>query len=207
MPLDYRPIALLNTDFILHTKILLFRVRPLLSQLVLQAQVGSVPKRSIHTAFNIYAAVRKATNLYSGLDGAIVLLLYFAKAYDILQRPYLLSAWTWLRLSPHFVFVVAALHRDTTRRFLVNGYRSSRRAVTCGIRQGCPLAPLLIISALDGVYWVLQAREDIQGVPITSEGPTTELKVSRYADDTAVYLRDRSAILPVIAILDAFARV
>ena len=44
-------------------------------------------------------------------------------------------------------------------------------------------------------------------VPITSGGRTTELKVSGYADDTAVYLRDRYAIVPVIAIFDDFAHV
>ena len=54
---------------------------------------------------------------------------------------------------------------------------------------------------------MLQAREDIRGVPITSGGQTTKLKVSGYADDTAVYLRDRSAILPVLAIIDDFASV
>ena len=182
------------------TKIRSFRVRPLLSQLVLPAQVGFVPKRSIHTALDIFAALRKAANLDNELHGEIILLLDFAKAYDKLQRPYSLSALTWLGLSPHFVSVV------DTCRFLVNGFRLSRRAVTCGIRQGCPLVPLLFILALDSVYRVLQAREDIQVVPITSGGRKTELKVSGYADTTAVYLRDRSAIMPVIAILDDFAR-
>ena len=61
--------------------------------------------------------------------------------------------------------------------FLINGYRSSRRNVTCGIRQGIPLVPLLFILALDSVYRVLQARVDKKGVPITSGGGTTEFKV------------------------------
>ena len=207
MPLDHRPIALLNSDYKLFTKILSFRVRSLLSQLVLPAQVGFVPKRSIHTAFDIFAAVRKAANSDSDLHGSNILLLDSAKAYGTLQRPYLLSALTWLELSPHFVSVVAALHCDTTFRFLVNGDRSSLRVVTCGIRQECLLAPLIFIIALDIVYRVLQAREDIGGLLIASGRRTTELKVSGYADDTAVYLRDWSAFLPVIAILDDFASV
>ena len=36
---------------------------------------------------------------------------------------------------------------------------------------------------------------------------TTEFTVSGYADNTAVYLRDRSAIMPVITILDDFSHV
>ena len=73
---------------------------------------------------------------------------------------------------------MAALQRDTTCRFIVNGYRSIRRAVTCVIRKGFSLVPLLYYLALDSVYRVLQVREDIRGVPITSGGRTSELKVS-----------------------------
>ena len=107
LPLGHRPIALLllNSDCKLFTKILSFRVRPLVSHLVLPAQVGFVPKLSIHTDLDIFVEVHKAANLDSGLHGAIVLFLDFAKAYDTLQRPYLLSALTWLGFSPNFVSV------------------------------------------------------------------------------------------------------
>ena len=163
LPLDHRPIALLNSDYKLFTKILSFRVRPILSSIVLPAQVGFVPQRSIHTALDIFSAVRKAASADSDLHGIIVLLLDFAKAYDTLQRPFLLSALTWLGFSSKFVSVVAALHRDTTCRFIVDGYRSIRHNVHCGIRQGCPLAPLLFILALDSVYRVIQGMGDIRG--------------------------------------------
>ena len=115
-----------------------------------------VPQLSIHTALDIFSTVLKATSADSDLYGAIVLLLDFAKSYDTLQRPFLLSALTWLGFSSKFVSVLAALHHHTTCRFIVDGYRSSRRKVYCGIRQGCPLAPLLFILALDSVYRVIQ---------------------------------------------------
>ena len=103
---------------------------------------------------SIAAAVRKATSADSNLHGAIVLLLDFAKAYDTQQRPFLLSALTLLGFSSKFVSVAAALHRDTTCRFILNGYHSSRCQAHCGIRQGCPLSPLLFILALDRVTFV-----------------------------------------------------
>ena len=56
----------------------------------------------------------------SDLHGAIVLLLDFAKAYDTCQRSFLLLALTWLGISSKFASVAAALHRDTTCRFIVN---------------------------------------------------------------------------------------
>ena len=48
---------------------------------------------------------------------------------------------------------------------------------------------------------------DIRGVPLNSGGRVTEFKVSGYADDTAVYLRDRAAVMQVVTILDDFARI
>ena len=100
---------------------------------------------------------------------------------------------------------MAALHRDTTCRFIVNGYRSTRRKVHCGIRQECPLAPLLFILALDSLYRVIKERVDIRGVPLSSGRRTTDVKISGYADDTAVYLRDRLTVLSDVTILDGFA--
>ena len=101
LPLEHRPIALLNSDYKLFTKILSFPVRPLLSHIVSPAQVGFFPKRSIHTALDIVKAVRKAARADSDLHEAIVLLLDFAKDFDKLQRPYLLSALKWLGYSPN----------------------------------------------------------------------------------------------------------
>ena len=45
------------------------------------------------------------------------------------------------------------------------------------------------------------------GEPLASGRRTNDVKFSGYADDTAVYLRDRSAVLSVVRILDDFAAV
>ena len=152
--LDYRPIALLNSDYKLFTKILSFRVRPLLSHIVLPAQVGLVPKRSIRTSLDIFKAVHNTTRADSDMHGDIVLLLVFAKAYDTLQHPYLLYALKCLGFSSQLIPVAAALHHSTTCQFVVNGYCSLRREVNCGIWQRCPLTPLLFTLALDNIYRV-----------------------------------------------------
>ena len=50
-------------------------------------------------------------------------------------------------------------------------------------------------------------RDDIRGVPFTSMMRTNDVKISGYADDTAIYLRDRSAVFSVVKALDDFAAV
>ena len=66
------------------------------------------------TNLDIFIVVCKASTLDSEVHGVIILPLIFAKAYDTLQRAYLLSALTRLGFSPYSVSVVAALHVDTT---------------------------------------------------------------------------------------------
>ncbi|GAB9477722.1 unnamed protein product, partial [Globisporangium polare] len=188
-PLDHRPIALLNSDYKIFTKILETRIRPLLPRLVDNAQVGFVPGRTIEMALDIFATAKIAAASDEKQRQASVLLLDFAKAYDSLQRPFLFAALKWLGFSQKFVTIVGAMHETTTCRFLVNGYLSRQVEVTCGIRQGCPLAPLLFILALDTLYKVIRARPDIDGIQLQAAGRSEAITVSGYADDTAVYLR------------------
>ena len=58
-PLNHRSIALLDSDYKLFTTILSIRVRPLLSVSVLPSQVGFVRYHSIHTALDVFSAVKK----------------------------------------------------------------------------------------------------------------------------------------------------
>ena len=123
------------------------------------------------------------------MKGSLALLLDFSKAYDSLQRPFLLAVLQWLGFSLKFVRVVEALHQNTMCRFIVNGYLSRRRNVLCVIRQGCPMAPLMFILALDGLNRVILARTDIDGIVHRSGDRSKDITVSGYADDTAIYLR------------------
>ena len=72
------------------------------------AQVGSAPGRNIATALDIYAESKIAAKTDEAMKDAIVLLLNFAKAYDTLQRPFLLVVLKWLGFSPKFVTTVRA---------------------------------------------------------------------------------------------------
>ena len=206
-PLDHRPIALLNSDYKIFTKILATRLRAMLPFVVDTAQVGFVPGRNIATALDIFAATKIAAKTEEATKNAIVLLLDFAKAYDTLQRPFLLAVLKWLGFSQKFVAIVSALHANTTCKFLVNGFLSRKVKMNCGIRQGCPMAHLLFILSLDSAYKVFRMRSDIHGVRIASPGREETIVISGYADDTAVYLAHYREIPKVLEIFGAFQNV
>ena len=131
----------------------------------------------------------------------------FRKSLRHTPAPFLTVGTTVARLFPAVCLGVAALHHSTTCQFLLNGYRSRKRDIRYGICQGCPLAPLLFILALDSVYRVIQAHPEISGVRIRSGDRSDVIKVSGYAGDTAVYIPECRAVTHVVSILDEFSRI
>jgi hypothetical protein len=205
-PLDHRPIALLNIDYKVYTRIFATRLRPLLPHLVHTLQAGFVPGRSIHTPIDTFLAIRKVADRDPRLAKGIGLLLDFAKAYDSLNRAFLVCVLQLYGFPKIFVDMVAVLHEDTARRFLVNGFLSSKIQVSCGIRQGCPLAPLLFIIALDVLYRVVETMPDIGGIPLVC-GSSTTIRISGYTDDTALYLADADDIPKILEVIRDYGSV
>ncbi|KAJ8521673.1 hypothetical protein ON010_g17789 [Phytophthora cinnamomi] len=168
--LNYRPTALLDTDYKIATRILATRVQETLDERIHLSQNAFVPGRTIHATLDIYAAAQKVVS--AGLDqsDALVMLLDFRKTYDSLSR----------------AFLIKALRR--------HGF----------LEQGCPLAPLFFILALDALYQELDRHPELRGVLLRSAAGEAEIWVAGYADDTAVYLVSPSAVPVVLQITETF---
>ncbi|KAF1319699.1 reverse transcriptase, partial [Globisporangium splendens] len=203
-PLDYRPIALLNSDYKIFTRIFATRLRTVLPWLIHHMQAGFVPGRAIPTTIDVLLAAQQRATSDPAMSRAIALLLDFAKAYDSLDRSFLAQALQHLGFPLKFVHLVKVLHSQTTYKFIVNGFLSRKYNVTSGISQGCPLAPLLFILALEVLYRKIEASDEIHGVELQAAGCATEVRLGGYADDTTIYLSDPKDINAVFAILDKY---
>ncbi|KAF1329554.1 reverse transcriptase, partial [Globisporangium splendens] len=203
-PLDYRPIALLNSDYKIFTRIFATRLRTVLPWLIHHMQAGFVPGRAIPTTIDVLLAAQQRATSDPAMSRAIALLLDFAKAYDSLDRSFLVQALQHLGFPWKFVHLVKVLHSQTTYKFIVNGFLSRKYNVTSGIRQGCPLAPLLFILALEVLYRKIEASDEIHGVELQAAGCATEVRLGGYADDTTIYLSDPKDINAMFAILDKY---
>uniref|UniRef100_A0AAV1UX75 Reverse transcriptase domain-containing protein n=1 Tax=Peronospora matthiolae TaxID=2874970 RepID=A0AAV1UX75_9STRA len=201
-PLDYRPISLLNSDYKVFTRIYASRLRPLLPTLVNPLQTGFVPRREMATVLDIFAAAKLCACNDPELHRSLMLLLDFSKAYDSLSRNFLLAVMSRLGFPASFVHLTSALHMGTRSQFIVNGYMSDPLDVGCGIRQGCPLAPLLFIIAVEPLYEILHST--VKGVRIANTSETLEIKVCGYAYDTAVYVQSPEEVSVVMRTLMRF---
>ena len=207
-PLDYRPLSLLNSDYKVMARLLATRLRVGAPALLSEDQYAFAPGRTIHGALDIYTAAKAASagSTATSPQGSLMLMVDFTKAYDSLRRDFLAAVLHKLGLPPRFRAWVAAVYTCTTCRFQVNGYHSTERTVTSGIRQGCPIAPLLFVLALEPLLRAIAAPDGPPGVVIVGDGVHVEKRGVAYADDTTLYLRDRAGLTLALDIFERFAR-
>lgn len=122
--LDFRPIALLNSDYKIYARVLLNRVRSSVGDLVAPTQFGFVPGRQVHDAVDVWTAVQALV-----ADGELpptvrAVMLDFAKAYDTLDRRFLHLALQRHGFPPQLIQAVDTMHLATTgRTSLMDNYR------------------------------------------------------------------------------------
>lgn len=105
--------------------------------------------------------------------------------------------------GPVFKSWVRLLYNAPTARIRANGLLSDSFALHRGTRQGCPLSPLLFAIAIEPLACLIRSSPDVAGF-LTGQ---REERISLYADDMLLYLRDVSAsISPVMAIIGEFGR-
>ncbi|GMF44360.1 unnamed protein product [Phytophthora fragariaefolia] len=205
-PLNYCPLALLNTDYKIITRMISTKVEPTLATRIHPNQNGFVPGRQIHDTIDLYTVAKRMASTIPELRHAIAVFLDFAKAYDSLFREFMCAVLIKHGYPPHFVKVIAALHTGSRIRFLVNGQTSRTVDVVRGIRQGCPLAPDLFILTLEPLYQMVETSSSIRGVQLRSATDAHELKVGGFADDTASYLQDASYMSALLHITTRFGQ-
>ncbi|KAE8884879.1 hypothetical protein PF005_g3796 [Phytophthora fragariae] len=204
-PLNYRPLALLDTDYKILTRIITTRASRKLHLMIHPNQNGFVPFRTIHSTLDLYTAAQAVAQTDPEYAEALALLLDFSKAYDSVDREFLYAVLLWLGFPSPFVEAMRGLHEDTKVRFLANGYHSRWVTVTCGIRQGCPLAPLLFLLVLEALYRRIDNAPEVSGIVLRSRAGMVRLKVGGYADDTATYVKTPTEVTMIIMITRLFA--
>ena len=94
----------------------------------------------------------------------VILLLGFRKAYDTVSREFLFEVLQFFGFAEPFITLIRRLHDGTTARFSVNGVLSDPTPVVTGIRQGCPLAPLLFLLVAEIVDIAIVQNSRISGL-------------------------------------------
>lgn len=85
------------------------------------------------------------------------------------------------------------VYTDIHSSVLNNGWLSATIKLERGVRQGCPLSPLLYCLVAETLGQAIRRDDSIQGITIPG-AHNKQSKVSQYADDTTLILADDYSI-------------
>ena len=206
---NWRPISLTNTDYKLLAKCLASRLNGVISSVVNEDQVGYIRGRSIATNLRLIDDVIDYLKLKN--KPGVLLALDFTKAFDCISKKFMIAALKRFGFGQEFVKWVSVLMTNTKSRIGYNGWISDVFDVNRGIRQGCPLSPLVFIIGLEMMAIKVRSTKDIKGINIENCMNDNYLqkviKTLLYADDMTLFLQSKNDVRLVLDALDSFKKV
>ena len=107
----------------------------------------------------------------------------FEKAFHLGTRECILNRLQEIGVHGKLLDAIKDLYHDTKLQIKINSNTSRGFVVTfCGVRQGCPLSPLLFGLFIEQIHFELQSRARGQGTVVNDE----DLGDLTYADDIAL---------------------
>jgi len=97
---------------------------------------------------------------------------------------------------------VRILYTDISSCVRINGFTSALFAITRGVRQGCPLSPILYTLFSEALNRCILSEPDIHGPPLLNHKPL----ISQYADDTCIGATGDGSIFSIFRALYLFER-
>jgi hypothetical protein len=125
------------------------------------------------------------------------------KAYNLADRSFLKESLCQFGFGPRFVQWFSVLHTGSICKIIINSFLTDTFQVCSGVRQGCPLAPLLFLCVVEPLAEALRSSK-IAGMKLPDG---KRLIYSGYADDTTVYISDRNELPKVLSIFEKFSYV
>jgi hypothetical protein len=91
-----------------------------------------------------------------------------------------------LRIEGMYLNIVQAIYDKPTASIILNGEKLKPFPLKSGMRQGCPLSPLLFNIVLEFLARAIRQEEEIRRMQIGKE----TVKISLFAADMILYLKD-----------------
>ena len=179
---NYRPIALLNTDFKIISKVFADRLNSV-AQYLIHPDQSALKGRFIGKNTRLMADVihyLEKTNK----KGAVILIDQ-EKAFDRVRWSYLEKLLSKLQFPPTMLKWFRILYGDPTNMILLNNHLSPTFQLSRGVRQGDPSSPTLFALAIEPLANAIRKDPLYHGLPIP--GSDHSLKLSLYADDLALF--------------------
>lgn len=196
---NWRPITLLNNDYKVIASVLASRLKSGLKSLISVNQSGFIKDRHISNNIRLIMDLIDYRDILTG--DPFILFLDFYKAFDTISHTFIFDTLLFFNLGYPFVNMVKTLYNDINSSVRLAFGMSPRFFVKRGIRQGCPISPLLFLLCSQ-ILCMLIEQHSFKGINIGS----LELKISQLADDTSLFLESKMEISKSLDAIQLFSK-
>jgi len=133
----------------------------------------------------------------------IALFIDFRKAFDTTEWDFIKNCLKLFNFGPDIQKWIKILYNNVSSCVLNNGFASEFFHLERGVRQGCHLSGLLFVIGIELLAKAIKNDNAIRGI----KGGEKEVKVSLYANDTTVFVRDLDSVAHLLILLEKFKSV
>jgi hypothetical protein len=109
-----------------------------------------------------------------------------------------------LGIEGMYLNIIKAICDKPTANIILNSEKLKSFPLKSGIRQGCPLSPLLFNIVPEFLHRAIRQEEEIKGIQIGKE----TVKISLFADDRILFLKDpKNSIQKLLDTINRYTKV
>lgn len=134
-------------------------------------------------------------------DEGFILFLEFFKAFDTVEHKFIFSTLELFGFGENFINMIKLIYKDTNSAVILPQGTCPRFSVNRGIKQGCPISPLLFITAAE-MLSILIKNIDFENLMVFGK----QLAISQLADDTTIFMKNTEQIPKVLNTINFFSK-
>ena len=131
----------------------------------------------------------------------ILLFTDFRKAFDSIEWNFIHKCIELYNFGPNITKWISILYNNVASGVKNVGFMTNYFKVSWGVRQGCPLSPLLFVLAAEMLALKLRQNQLCRGIELPSG---QNAKISQFADDTTLILEDTTSLRNAMNIVNSF---
>lgn len=196
---NWRPITLLCNDYKLLALVYANRIKGVLNKLIDEFQSAFIKGRHIHNNVRLILDMLDYHTLIN--SESLILFIDFFKAFDSIEHNFIMQSLRLFGFGNNFCKIIKMFYDQIYSYIALHSGITPRIDVSCGIRQGCPISPKLFILCTQLMAYIIVNNKELEGIKICD----TEFKISQFADDTVIFLKDKSILEKALNVISVFS--